>query len=67
MTELLRKEIEARGSIRAISVATGVTRQSMMKFVRGEQSLRLDMADHLAEYFGIEVRPTGKTKKGQAR
>jgi len=64
MTALLRKEIEARGSIRAISLATGVTRQSMMKFVRREQSLRLDIADRLAEHFGIEVRPRAKTKKG---
>ncbi len=34
---------------------TGVKRQSLMKFVRGEQSLRLDMADRLAKYFGLEL------------
>jgi hypothetical protein len=39
----------------ALERETGVTRQSIMGFVRGERSLRLDMADKLAEYFGIEV------------
>ena len=65
MTELLRKAIADSASIRAISFATGVTRQSLMKFVRGEQSLRLDLADRLAEHFEIEVRPAGKAKKGR--
>jgi hypothetical protein len=65
MTELLRKAIADSGSIRAVFTATGVTRQSMMKFVRGEQSLRLDIADRLAEHFGIEVRPARKAKKGR--
>jgi plasmid maintenance system antidote protein VapI len=33
----------------------GVKRQSLMKFMRAEQSLRLDMADRLAKYFGLEL------------
>jgi plasmid maintenance system antidote protein VapI len=58
MTDLLRKAVAESKSFRAIQTATGVKRQSLMKFVRGEQSLRLDMADKLAEHFGIESRRT---------
>ena len=36
---------------------TGVTRQSLMSFVKDERTLRLDMADKLAVYFGLELRP----------
>jgi plasmid maintenance system antidote protein VapI len=56
MTYLLRQAISETDSFRAIETATGVKRQSLMKFVRGEQSLRLDMADTLAAHFSIECR-----------
>ncbi len=56
MTELLREALAEAPSLRAIERATGVKRQSMMKFVRREQSLRLDKADALAAYFGIQVK-----------
>ena len=35
---------------------TGVSRASIMRFMRGERTLRLDMADRLAAHFGIESR-----------
>jgi plasmid maintenance system antidote protein VapI len=53
MTELLRESLADAESLRAVERATGVKRQSMMKFIRGEQSLRLDIADTLAAHFGI--------------
>ena len=56
MTDLLRRAIAESESFRAIETATGVKRQSLMKFARGEQSLRLDKADVLARYFGIECQ-----------
>jgi plasmid maintenance system antidote protein VapI len=31
------------------------TRASIMRFVRSSQSLRLDMADKLAAYFGLAL------------
>ena len=34
---------------------SGVLRQSLMKFARSEQSLRLDQADKLAAFFGLEL------------
>jgi plasmid maintenance system antidote protein VapI len=64
MTELLRKAIVESGmSFIGLERETGVLRQSLMKFVRGEQSLRLDLADRLAGYFGIECRQTKKHKE----
>lgn len=63
MTELLRNAIADSGmSFIGMERETGILRQSLMKFVRGEQSLRLDMADRLAEYFGIQCRPTRRQK-----
>jgi plasmid maintenance system antidote protein VapI len=52
---LLAAIISSEASYRELERQTGVKRQSLMKFVRGEQSLRLDMADRLAKYFGLEL------------
>lgn len=53
---------ETELSHRRIERDTGVKRASIMRFMRGETSLRLDVADKLVEYFGIEVHQTGKRK-----
>jgi hypothetical protein len=64
MTDLLRQSIADSGmSFIGIERETGILRQSLMKFVRGEQSLRLDLADKLATYFGIEFRPSRRNGK----
>jgi plasmid maintenance system antidote protein VapI len=61
MTAVLRKTIAESGMAHiAIERATGVKRASIMRFLRGETSLRLDMADRLADYFGLELRPKRK-------
>jgi plasmid maintenance system antidote protein VapI len=44
----------------ALERETSVTRASILRFVRGSQSLRLDMADRLAAYFGLELRAKRK-------
>jgi plasmid maintenance system antidote protein VapI len=60
ISDLLRKEIAKSGvSYNALQKETGVTRASIMRFVRGDQSLRLDMADRLAAYFDLELRKKG--------
>ncbi len=60
-TDALRKAItESRLAHIAIERETGVKRQSIMRFMRGERSLRLDMADRLAGYFGLTVRQQRK-------
>jgi transcriptional regulator with XRE-family HTH domain len=60
MTTLLRRALRNSTTLSEVERATGVKRQSLAKFMRGEQSLRLDLADRLAEYFGFEVRKKGK-------
>ncbi len=57
MTEALKKAIAERGlPMLRLEKLTGVKRASIMRFMQGRQSLRLDKADKLAGYFGIECR-----------
>jgi len=60
MTELLREALSEAESIRAVAKATGLRHSSLLRFVNGKQSLRLDLADRLAAYFGIESRRTDR-------
>jgi plasmid maintenance system antidote protein VapI len=67
MTELLRAALaEGRESLNAIQRATGIKRQSLATFLRGESTLRLDAADKLAAHFGIVIRP-GRRPEGARR
>lgn len=50
-------------SFKALERETGVKRQSLMKFMAGEQSLRLDMADKLASYFSLRLQAKAKTDR----
>jgi transcriptional regulator with XRE-family HTH domain len=66
ISEMLRQAITESGlSLLEIQRATGVKRASIMRFLRGERSLRLDKADALAAYFGLQVtqRKTSKSRK----
>lgn len=66
LTSAIKKAItDSQLSFKALERATGVKRQSLMKFMAGEQSLRLDMADKLAGYFGLrlEAEPVKLPKK----
>ena len=61
MTEVLRAAIVVSGvPYKALERETGVTRASVMRFVRGSQSLRLDKAERLADYLGLELRSKRK-------
>jgi hypothetical protein len=67
MTDVLKKAIADSGLPHlTIEQKTGVPRASIMRFMRGEQSLRLDMADRLAAFFGLELRPV-RRPKGKGR
>lgn len=56
ISDLLRRTIaESDVPLLVLQRETGVTRDSIRRFVSGEQFLRLDMADKLAEYFGLEL------------
>lgn len=64
ITDLLRKTLQECGiPLLTLEQKTGVLRQSLMRFVRGETSLHLDSADKLATYFGLELRPVVKKAK----
>jgi transcriptional regulator with XRE-family HTH domain len=64
MTELLRAALLEAPSLNAIEKVTGVRRQTLASFMRGEQvSIHLASADALAEYFGIVCTRLAKPKR----
>ena len=57
ISETIRRAIVESGvAYNTLERETGVVRASILRFVRGDQSLRLDKADALASYFGFELR-----------
>lgn len=63
MTDVLRQAIRDSGlPMLTLANETGIERASLIRFTRGDQSLRLDIADKLAVYFGLELQPKGKGK-----
>lgn len=58
ISELLKRTINESGiPFLTLEQETGVLRQSLMKFARGDSTIHLDAADKLAEYFGLELQP----------
>ena len=58
MTDTLRKAIADSGkTFLALERESGVKRQSLMKFARGERHMRGDQLDKLVEYFGLQLTP----------
>jgi hypothetical protein len=67
ITDALRKAVAkaiADGSetFLGLELQTGVLRQSLMKFARGEGVLRGDAYDKLAAFFGLELK---RKRKGR--
>jgi len=63
LQDTIREAVEAeQETYLTLERATGLARASIMRFVRGTQSLRLDMADRLAAYFNLELRPARKKR-----
>jgi hypothetical protein len=57
VTDLLKRSIVESGiPYNQLERATGVKRASIIRFLRGDQSMRLDLAERLMVYFGLEVR-----------
>src|SRR5690242_17667493 len=61
ISDVLRRAIaqaveSGRTNYLALERKTGVSRASIMRFVRGTQSLHLGMADRLAAYFGLKLQ-----------
>jgi len=56
ISHALRTAITESGKpLLRISNESGVARGSLIRFLRGDQSLRLDKADILADYFGLKI------------
>jgi plasmid maintenance system antidote protein VapI len=62
MSDILREAIKSSG-LPTLRIAddTGIARASLIRFIRGERSLRLDIADKLAAYFELELNKPGRT------
>jgi hypothetical protein len=57
ITALLQETIiQSAVPYKTLERETGVKRSSIQRFIDGRQSIRLDMADRLAAYFGFELR-----------
>ena len=57
ITDLLKRTIAESGiPYNQLERETGVKRASITRFLRGDQSMRLDLAERLMVYFGREVR-----------
>jgi plasmid maintenance system antidote protein VapI len=68
ISDVLRRAILDSGlPLLRIAKETGVQRASLSRFVRGKNSLRLDMADKLATYFGLELVKSAKPDKKNAK
>jgi plasmid maintenance system antidote protein VapI len=66
MSEILRQAVRDSGlPLLRIAQAAGVERASLSRFVRGERTLRLDMADRLAAYFGLELRKRQRSRRAR--
>jgi transcriptional regulator with XRE-family HTH domain len=64
MTEVIRQAVLDSGlPLQQIAEAAGIERASLSRFARGERSLRLDMADKLAGYLGLVLKPTTGSRK----
>ena len=68
ITDLLRQTIQDSGiPFLTLEQQTGVLRQSLMKFTRGESTIHLEAADKLAEFFNLELGPASKPKRSGKR
>ena len=61
VSDLLRRTIadavaQERTNLLALERQTGVSRASIRRFLNGERTIRLDVADKLADYFGLVLK-----------
>ncbi len=60
ITDPLKEAIIRSGmAYKILERETGVQRSSIQRFIDGRQSIRLDVADRLAAYFGLELIERG--------
>jgi predicted transcriptional regulator len=63
MTDVLREAVvNSQIPLLRLAKETGIARASLIRFTRGDTSLRLDVADKLAEFFDLELVKNRKAK-----
>jgi transcriptional regulator with XRE-family HTH domain len=63
MTDVLQAAVKESGfSQYKIAQDTGILATSLGRFMRGETSIRLDKADLLADYLGLELKQRQNAK-----
>ncbi len=61
ISDQLREAIQGYGSVYRVAKDSGVSQPVVQRFVSGERDLRLQTADRLAAFFGMELtRPQRK-------
>jgi hypothetical protein len=66
LSDLLRDALANRpGSFREVEAATGVPNPSLIRFLRGDQDLKLASAEALMRHFGIVSRRPKPKRKGK--
>ena len=64
MSDAIKQAVRDSGqSLYAICKATGLNEDALSRFMRGQTSMRLDLADKLAAYLEIECRPTRRKER----
>jgi plasmid maintenance system antidote protein VapI len=68
MTDVLRRAtVESGLTYLELNRATGLKRASLQRFVERRSSLRLDLADRLAQYLGLSLVTNGNRSSGKKR
>lgn len=66
ISDQLRAAIEAHG-LYATARDSGIAYAMLHRFFTGERDLRLQTADRLAEFFGLELQPKEPKTKRRAK
>jgi len=68
ITDVLKRAVVESGvSYKSLSRQTGVARASIQRFIDGRQSIRVDMADRLAVFFGLAVVSGTRARKPKSQ
>lgn len=64
MTSALKRAVKESGlPMLTLEREAGINRLTVARFMRGRGSLRLDKADLLAKYLGLELRPVRRPRR----
>ena len=68
LSESLRAAIEDSGlTMYRVAKDAGLDFTVVSRFCHGQRDIRLETADRLAEYLGLELRPVRKQKRAKKR